>query len=83
MLKTFILLATIYSPHGPVVYTLDSNLSGLDCIAGMMEGITPEIDAAVKAHPVMLNGVDLLQGGMPLSQSGAVLSCEFDEGSDR
>lgn len=83
MLKTFVLLATIYNPHGPVVYTLDTNLSGQDCIAGMMEGITPEIDAAVKAHPVMLNGVDLLQGLMPLSEAGATLSCEFDDGSDR
>lgn len=79
MLKTFMLLATIYSPQGPVVYVLDFNLSGPDCIAGMMEGITPEIDDAVKAHPVLVNGVDLLQGLMPLSQAGATLSCEFDE----
>lgn len=66
MLKTFVLLATIWhapseSPRMLDVYVLDYGLTGADCVAAMEEGIAD----------LTIDGVDLSQ---------AVLSCEFDNG---
>ena len=79
MLKVFAFLATLYTADGPVVFVLDHGLSGSDCIARMVAGVTPMDALAVIDERILPAG----EGHVPASPyapdlSGAVLSCEFD-----
>lgn len=68
MLKTFVLLATVW--HSPVespkpfdVYVIDYQLTGDDCINGIIAGIN-----------------SIIYAGETVDLSKATLSCELDEG---
>lgn len=79
MWKAFFFLATFYTGNGPVVYVLDSGLSGHDCIARMRGGLT-ESDAHAIAvgntRPAGESHVPPRDWRPDLSR--AVLSCEFE-----
>lgn len=78
MLKTFVFLATIWTPGAPVVFELDTGLTGADCVARMESGLTAR-DMAIIASETAVQGAAT---GAPISDSlelaTAVLSCEFD-----
>lgn len=67
MLKTFVLLATVWhapseSPRIHDVYVIDSNLSGEDCTNAILQGIDYE--------------------GFTIDLQGAIFSCELDTEHD-
>lgn len=76
MLKTFVFLATLYTSDGPVIYVLDENLSGADCIERMHVGVTRGDVLAVLGERVTAAGEGHVPAA-PLDLAGAVLSCEF------
>ena len=81
MLKTFFFLATLYTPDGPVVYVLDSGLSGADCIARMEAGILASDRAAVMSRTVEPAGeYHVPAAAFAPYWPAAVLSCEFEWG---
>jgi hypothetical protein len=78
MLKTFVFLATIWTQDGPVIFELDTGLTGADCVARMERGLTVA-DVAAMASGAPVQG----EGHIPADFSSleiatAVLSCEFD-----
>lgn len=76
MLKTFVFLATLYTADGPVIYVLDNDMSGADCIERMQAGITEADALAVLGERVTAAGEGHVPAA-PLDLAGAVLSCEF------
>ncbi|TIR24014.1 MAG: hypothetical protein E5X34_13240 [Mesorhizobium sp.] len=81
MLKAFVFLATVYTSHGPVVYVMDSRLTGEDCISRMEAGLTAADMQAVQLGRVQPDGMGDVPPVAP-DLAGGVLSCEVDDYDD-
>ena len=80
MLKTFALIATIYTVDGPVIYVVDDGISGGACIDRVEAGLTGQDVLAVRDGSITPAGESHIPSG-PVDVSGAVLSCELSWGS--
>lgn len=78
MLKTFAFLATLYTADGPVLFKLDYNLTGTDCIGRMESGLTVADMAAIATGAAVQGEGHIPAAFDSLELSTAVLSCEFD-----
>ena len=86
MLKAFVFLATFYTSHGPVIYSVDHNLTGEDCVGRMQAGLTDaDIEAMDFGTLKPIGDGDVPSAALRLTPSvlaGVVLSCEFDDYDD-
>jgi hypothetical protein len=76
----FALLATQYTQAGPVIFVLDSGITGSACIAAITRGITPDHVRAVSENrikPAPEAHVPTRADEVRARLADAVLSCEL------